>query len=224
MNSLPSILFLFVGLAGETPVAAQPARLEVLAVVERVQKKYDGAADFRAAFNQTLTNAAFKRRTSSTGEVLLKKPGRMRWNYKTPETKTYVSDGDVLWLYEPEDKQAFKQELKGSQLPAALAFLTGKGKLAEEFDITPANQPPVGTSRDYVLALSPKQAQAQVKSLLFVVDPETFFVRETFIVDAQGNTNDILFSDVKINVHLPESTFHFAPPAGVRIIDTNKMK
>lgn len=224
----PSIVFLLFSslfaFAGEAPSAAQPARLGLPAVVEKVQKKYDGAVDFRAAFNQTLTNATFKRRTSSTGEVLLKKPGRMRWNYKTPETKTYVSDGEVLWLYEPEDKQAFKQELKGSQLPAALAFLTGKGKLSEEFDITIASSPPVGTARDYVLALSPKQAQPQVKSLLFVVDPDSFFVRETFIVDAQGNTNDILFSDVKINVHLPEATFHFTPPAGVRIVDTNKMR
>jgi len=217
-------LFWFLALAADPPVAAPPARLDVPAVVERVQKKYDGAADFRASFNQTLTNATFKRRSSSTGEVLLKKPGRMRWNYKTPETKTYVSDGDVLWLYESEDKQAFKQELKGSQLPAALAFLTGKGKLAEEFDIAFAKDPPVGTTRDYVLALSPRQPQAQVKSLLFVVDPESFFVRETFIVDAQGNTNDILFTDVKINVRLPESTFHFTPPAGVRVVDTNKMK
>ena len=221
---LSSFVAVCVALAGQAPVAAQGARLGLPAVVERVQKKYDGAADFRAAFNQTLTNATFKRRSSSTGEVLLKKPGRMRWNYKTPETKTYVSDGDVLWLYEPEDKQAFKQDLKGSQLPAALAFLTGKGKLSDEFDITVAKDPPVGTSRDYVLALSPKQAQAQVKSLLFVVDPDSFFVRETFIVDAQGNTNDILFSDVKVNVHLPESTFHFTPPAGVRIVDTNKMR
>jgi outer membrane lipoprotein carrier protein len=221
----PSIvLSLVLALAAEGSAVSQSARLDLPAVVEKVQKKYDGAADFRAAFNQTLTNATFKRRTSSTGEVLLKKPGRMRWNYKTPETKTYVSDGEVLWLFEPEDKQAFKQDLKGSQLPAALAFLTGKGKLSEEFDITIAKDPPVGTSRDYVLALSPKQPQAQVKSLLFVVDPDTFFVRETFIVDAQGNSNDILFSDVKINVHLPESTFHFTPPAGVRIVDTNKMR
>ena len=110
------------------------------------------------------------------------------------------------------------------KLPAALAFLTGKGKLAEEFDIAAAKDPPVGTSRDYVLALSPRQPQAQVKSLLFVVDPDTFFVRETYIVDAQGNTNDILFTDVKINVRLPEGTFHFTPPAGVRVVDTNKMR
>src|SRR5664279_5758479 len=75
------------GAAGPAaPGAARAgARLELRAVVERVQKRYDGAADFRAHFSQTLTNPTFKRKTSSAGEVLLKKPGRMRWNYQTPE-------------------------------------------------------------------------------------------------------------------------------------------
>ena len=214
--------------AGAPQVAPAPAvnataRLDLATVVDRVQKKYDGAADFRASFNQTLTNTAFKRRTPSTGEVLLKKPGRMRWNYKTPDPKMYLSDGDMLWLYEPEDKQAFKQDLKSSQLPAALAFLTGKGKLANEFDITFAKDPVVGSARDYVLALVPKQAQAQVKSMLFVVDPETFFVRETMIIDGQGNTNDLLFSDIKINGRLQDATFRWSPPAGIRVVDTGKL-
>ena len=214
--------------AGAPVVAPAPpsnatARLDLATVVDRVQKKYDGAADFRASFNQTLTNTAFKRRTPSTGEVLLKKPGRMRWNYKTPDPKMYLSDGDMLWLYEPDDKQAFKQDLKSSQLPAALAFLTGKGKLANEFDITFAKDPVVGSARDYVLALVPKQAQAQVKSMLFVVDPETFFVRETMIIDGQGNTNDLLFSDIKINGRLQDATFRWSPPAGIRVVDTGKL-
>src|SRR3954467_1105837 len=89
--------------------SAPAGRLDVKGVVERVQKRYDGAADFRARFGQTLTNAAFGRKTSSSGEVLFKKPGRMRWNYEKPDPKLYVADGGTLWLYEPEDKQAFKQ-------------------------------------------------------------------------------------------------------------------
>jgi outer membrane lipoprotein carrier protein len=121
--------------APATPTAATP-RLPVDAVVERVQKRYDAANDFRARFTQTLTSKTMGRKTSSAGGVMFKKPGRMRWDYDKPEKAIYVSDGGVLWLYEPEDQQAFKQELKASQLPAALAFLTGKGKLATEFDIT----------------------------------------------------------------------------------------
>jgi outer membrane lipoprotein carrier protein len=218
-----SLFSLSLALVADPASTGAGPRLDLATVVDRVQKKYDGAADFRASFNQTLTNTAFKRRSPSTGEVLLKKPGRMRWNYKTPDPKMYLSDGDLLWLYEPEDKQAFRQDLKASQLPAALAFLTGKGKLASEFDISFAKDAQVGSARDYVLALSPKQPQAQIKSILFVVDPETFFVRETLIADAQGNTNDLLFTDIKINTRLPDATFRWSPPAGVRVIDPSKM-
>jgi outer membrane lipoprotein carrier protein len=126
-------------------------------------------------------------------------------------------------LYEPEDQQAFKQELKASQLPAALAFLTGKGKLAAEFDISAVAKSPYGTPGDYLLSLSPKVAEPQVKSILFVVDPKTFDVRESVITDGQGNTNDLTFADIKTNTHLPEAEFHFTPPPGVRVIDTAKL-
>jgi len=112
---------------GSPPAPSGAGRLGLGAVVEKVQKRYDSASDFRAHFSQTLTNPTFKRKSTSSGEVLLKKPGRMRWNYQKPEPKMYLADGELLWLYEPEDKQAFKQDLKASQLPAALAFLTGKG-------------------------------------------------------------------------------------------------
>jgi outer membrane lipoprotein carrier protein len=218
-----AVLLATFALAGP-PAAGGPARLDVGAVVDRVQKRYDSATDYRAKFGQTLTNAAFGRKTASSGEVLFKKPGRMRWNYEKPEPKTYVADGATLWLYEPEDKQAFKQDLKSSQLPAALAFLTGRGKLATEFDVTFAKDTPYGSPGDYVLSLAPKQPQAQVKSILFVVDPATFNVRESVITDSQGNINDLLFSDIRVNGGVPDGTFRFSPPAGVRVIDTAKMR
>src|SRR5947207_6719947 len=157
------------------PPTAGP-RLDVQTVVAKVQKRYDEAGDFKARFTQTLTSATLKRTTNSSGQVTFKKPGRMRWDYEKPDKSSYITDGGVLWLYEPEDKQAFKQDLKSSQLPSALAFLTGKGKLGSEFDIAFAKDPPVGGPRDYVLALSPKQANGQVKSILFVDAPDTFLV------------------------------------------------
>jgi outer membrane lipoprotein carrier protein len=228
MAPLALVVFLAAGrmlqpAAAATAVAPPAARLDVHAVVERVQKRYDGASDFRARFAQTLTNAAFGRKTSLSGEVLFKKPGRMRWNYDKPEPKTYVADGTTLWLYEPEDKQAFKQDLKSSQLPAALAFLTGQGKLASEFEVAFARDTPYGTPGDYVLALSPRQPQAQVKSILFIVDPASFNVRESVITDAQGNVNDLLFSDIRVNTGVSDATFRWSPPAGVRVIDTGKL-
>jgi outer membrane lipoprotein carrier protein len=206
---------------------AEAGRLDVKGVTAEVQKRYDGAADFKARFSQTLTSAAMGRKTSSSGEVTFKKPGRMRWDYQKPDQNTYVTDGKVLWLYEPDDKQAFKQELRSSQLPAALAFLTGQGKLNAEFDIAfataGAGKVAYGVPGDYVLSLSPKTAQPQVKAILFVVDPHTFDVRESVITDAQGNVNDLVFSDIRVNTKVPDALFKWTPPAGVRVIDTAKL-
>ena len=221
-------------LAMAQPMAAAAAppgagsHLDVAAVVAKVQKRYDDAADFKARFTQTLTSAALKRTTNSSGQVTFKKPGRMRWDYEKPDKSSYITDGGVLWLYEPDDKQAFKQDLKASQLPAALAFLMGKGKLASEFDVTfgpdhAAAGAGASVAKNYVLSLAPKTPQSQVKSILFIVDPHDWFVRQSEIIDANGNTNVIVFSDVVMNSRVPDALFHFTPPAGTRVIDTGKL-
>lgn len=219
-----AIVFAAAALAATPHPGGASSKLDVKGVVSEVQRRYDSAADFRARFSQTLTSAALGRTTSSAGEVMFKKPGRMRWDYDKPEKASYVSDGVTLWLYEPEDHQAFKQDLRSSQLPAALAFLTGKGKLASEFEITAAPaETHFGGPGDYLLALTPKAAQPQVKGILFVVDGRTFDVRESVITDAQGNVNDLVFADIRVNTRIADGTFRFTPPAGVRVIDTAKL-
>ena len=66
-------------------------------------------------------------------------------------------------------------------------------------------------------------AEPQVKSLLFIVDPKTFDVRESVITDGQGNVNDLTFADIRTNTRLPDSDFRWSPPSGVRVIDTAKL-
>jgi outer membrane lipoprotein carrier protein len=213
--------------AGSTPTVAAPAAaqgpLDLRTVIDRMQKRYDQAKDFRARFSQNYSRAAVGRSTLSTGTVALKKPGRMRWDYEKPEPRMFVSNGQVLWLYEPTEKQAFKQDLKNSQLPAALAFLMGKGKIADEFDVTFAKDAKQGRQGDYRLALAPKQPQSSYKSILFVVDPKEFLVRETVLVDPQGNTNHFIFDDLQVNDKVPDALFKWTPPAGVRVVDTGQM-
>ena len=203
-----------------TPAA--PA-LPLAAVVEKMQKNYDQAKDYRARFSQKYTNLAFNRTKVSTGEVSFKKPGKMRWDYDQPEKKMFLSTGKVLWLYEPEDKQAFRQELKQSQLPAALAFLLGKGKLAEEFEISLAPDVAYGRPGDYRLSLKPKQPQATYKSIYFIVDARSFFVSESVLINAAGDINDITFSDLKVNTKLTDADFKWTAPADVKVIDTAKL-
>ncbi len=216
--------------AAAAPAGTAPApTLDLRTVLERMQKRYDQAKDMRARFSQNYTRAVVGRSTLSTGTLTFKKPGRMRWDYDKPEARMFLSNGQVLWLYEPEEKQAFKQDLKSSQLPAALAFLMGKGKITDEFEVAFAKDAKdtkdktPGRPGDFRLALTPKQPQSAYKSILFIVDPKEFLVRESVLVDAQGNTNHFLFDGLEVNAKVADSLFKWTPPAGVRVVDTNQM-
>ena len=214
--------------AASTPKAAgtaaktAPSAAGVLPVdklVTRLQERYDSAADFRARFTQQYTYAATGRERTSTGEVLIKKPGRMRWNYEKPEPSLWLATGSVFVMYEPEAKQAFKQDLKASQLPAAVAFLMGKGKLSDEFDVSVAKELPYGNPDDYRLSLKPKKTQSTYRSIYFVVDPHSYLVRQSVLINAQGDINAISFSDMKLNTKIPDDTFRWTAPPGTREID-----
>jgi outer membrane lipoprotein carrier protein len=219
------LLALVVASGAPAEPAAVPVgeKLDLHTVVERMQKRYDQAKDFHARFSQTYGRAVMGRTTVSTGTITFKKPGRMRWDYDKPEPRMFLSNSQVLWLYEPTEKQAFKQDLKTSQLPAALAFLMGKGKITDEFDVSFASDAQAGRPGDYRLALSPKQPQSAYKSILFVVDAKEFLVRESVLVDAQGNTNHFVFDALEVNSKVADSVFKWAPPVGVRVVDTGKI-
>lgn len=214
--------------AEAAPPAPESASAKAVAgIVERMQKVYEGTNDMRARFSQQTQSMMSKRQAS--GEVLLKKPGKMRWDYEKPEKKLFVADGTQLWVYEPEDEQAFKQPLSSSQLPAQVSFLFGKGRLSDEFDITLLDDKSkdaqgLGDPGDHRLKLVPKVATAQVRYLLFVVDPKTFLVKETVVLDQQGGQNRIRFSAIETNLKggIDDARFRFTPPAGTQIINASR--
>lgn len=202
--------------------AAAPARPavaattdEAAAIADRVQAVYDDVRDFSADFTQDYTNASLGSSRSSTGRVFFKKPGKMRWDYKAPNERYLISDGSQLWVYEPEFAQYYNQSLTDSQLPSAMRFLMGEGKLRDEFSIRVRNQ----TAEKITLELVPKQRSSQFARLHFVVDATTYQVLETTVFDALGNTNRLRFSKVRQNTNLPDNGFDFAPPAGTTRVE-----
>ena len=202
--------------------AAAPAPttgLPVAEVVKRMQERYEKASDYRARFVQKYVNAATGRERTSSGELLIKKPGKMRWNYEKPERHMYLAAGNTFWVYEPESRQAFRQDLKTSQLPVAVSFLMGKGKLQDEFDVTLAKELPYGDPKSYRLSLKPKKPQSTYKAIYFVVDPATFLVRQSVLINTQGDVNNFEFSDARLDSKLTENDFRWTPPTGTRVID-----
>lgn len=200
------------------PAPTTPSRAPVAEVVSRLQQVYEKTQSLKARFNQVLSGPMGKR--TASGGVSLKKPGKMRWDYEKPEKKLFLSDGTTLWMYEPEDEQAFRQPLNSSQLPAQVSFLFGRGKLLDEFTITYLDGQNLGQAGDFVLKLVPKTPTTQYRYLVFVVHPTTYLVKETLLYDQQGGSNDIIFTNVEQNpkTGVDDSRFSFTPPPNTRIV------
>ena len=186
-------------------------------VSAKIQKVYDGITNYEADFTQQYSMKAFGQKKDSKGHVTFVKPGKMRWDYTDPKDNVVVSDGVTLWSYVASDKAARKMLVKDSQMPTALAFLTGKGELAKDFDLKLLDATKYKFEKGYVLEARPKAATNLYSFVLFYVDGATYQVRRVLIVDAQNNRNRFDFDKPKVNEKVDDTRFKWAPPTGVTV-------
>jgi outer membrane lipoprotein carrier protein len=199
--------------SADTAGPSAPAqRLSADAVVARVQAFYVDAQRLTALFRQTYTNTTFGKQSVSDGKLWIKKPGKMRWDYRGNQrkvNKSFISDGTTLWAVEHDNKQVFKKNLEDDMLPVAVTFLYGKGDLARDFRASLDTSGKYGKKSDYVLELSPRAPSAQYKTLYLVVDPANFRVKESIVIEASGNTNHFRFFSPDIKAPVQDTWFVF---------------
>jgi len=188
------------------------------AVAERVQHRYDAVRDLRARFAQRTASVALGSAPAaameSRGEVVFAKPGRMRWSYESPEPSLVVSDGETVWIHDPAAREAQELPLGPEFLSgAAIQFLLGDGRLADEFAIGAR-----GCGKPEVeLVLTPRR-DSSYERLELRADAKTGEIRSTVVVDVLGNRTEVELSDVRTNTSPPASLFRFEPPEGTRVL------
>lgn len=201
------MLALLLALSVAAPAEPPTPGPEAQALVRKVQTFYERTKDLQAKFQQTYTYSGFGRKQTSSGELLVKKPGMMRWEYKKPAPKVVVVKGNRLVQYEPDENQAYVDEhFDSTGMSAALTFLLGKGDLEKEFDVSVR---PGGT-----LVLHPKVEDPRVESIELVAGPEGQILL-TRVVDGSSNVNEIRLEDVRRNVGLTDTAFDLQLPKGV---------
>lgn len=188
-------------------------------LVKKLQAFYDGTSDFQADFEQVYKHKLYNEEKKSSGKVYIQRPGKMRWEYKKPDKKVFVADGTFIWMYEEAIHQVTKQALDSSDLPVAITFLVGEGKLEDEFTTKLVPHEKFNAKGKLVLELTPKKANVQYKKLLFIVDKKTFQVERTIIIDASGNTNTMRFKNIQINKGISSKKFEFKPPKGATVVE-----
>jgi outer membrane lipoprotein carrier protein len=198
--------------------AAEPTAAEL---AHSLQKKIEGIRDFSADFVHVYEGGALKKQITERGHLLVKKPGRMRWDYTAPEPKTFVSDGAQLYSYVPADKQVVVSPIPpDDQATTPALFLAGKGSLTRDFTPSIVEQPAGMPAGSRTLKLVPKSRQQDYDWLMLVVDPASFAIRGLVTVDAQGGRSSFLFTNLKENVGLTDKEFAFKIPRGVDVVRT----
>ena len=212
--------FVILGLAASI-TSASPAA-DVHAVAQAVDERYNHLRSLQAEFTEIYRGAGMER--TESGTVWLKKPGKMRWEYRSPREKLFLSDGKDAWFYVPGERQVRRTAVKKlDDLRSPLAFLLGKTRLEKElqglsFARDPAPDVAPLTVGDVVLRGVPKSLAERVSQVLLEITPEHWISR-ILIEEVDGSVTEYRFTNQRENLVLDDKRFRFAVPDGVEVID-----
>jgi outer membrane lipoprotein carrier protein len=182
----------------------------------RTQEIYEKTTDLKASFIQEVTIKSMKKTEREEGVVTFKNPRMMLWDYLKPKAKKLVINAQKAWLYVPEDRMVYVQnadDVYRSRM--AVKFLSGIGKLSDDFQIRFTKDNPLDAEGNYHLTLTAKEAGGGIEKLYLIVDGKTFQIIQCRFNDAFGNTTRLRFSDIRLNTGVSDKFFTFTVPAGV---------
>jgi outer membrane lipoprotein carrier protein len=212
---------------------APPARASQT-IVRAIEARYHRANTLKAVFLERYSDGHQTVRVES-GTVYFSRPGRMRWEYESPEEKLFLVDGKHVWFYVPADHTASRADVKKSEdWRTPFALLTGKArleKLCGKIDlIDPAARDaladpalhPTDPGNSILRCMPRKQAANVFHKIIFEADSAGRLVR--VVIRQPGNiSTEFRFGNWQENVPVFESKFHFEPPAGVAIVDEEQL-
>jgi len=187
--------------------------------LRQLESSYNGVRTLRAEFTQTYVWGGRKRVESGT--VYLVRGGSMRWEYRRPKEKLFLSDGKQLILYVPEEKQLSRSLVKTSEdLRVPFSLLLSRLNLRKVFArIELVDQGVPSSAGNHVLRGFPKSGHEQdFSEVLFEVTP-TWDVRRLVVSFLDHSTMEYVFDQVERNGAVRPSLFRFTPPPGTQVID-----
>jgi len=210
MAALALTAFGYQGLAAPAP--------DLQATAKAVDDHYNHLKTLQAEFIEIYSGSGMDR--TESGILWLKKPGKMRWEYRSPRDKLFLSDGRDTWFYLPGDKQVRKSPMKKLEdLRSPLGLLLGKTRLEKELHALGfAPDIPPMVSGDLVLRGVPNGIEDRVSAVLLEITPENR-IRRITISGVDGSNTEYRFTDQKEDVPIDDAKFRFTPPPGVETID-----
>ena len=191
---------------------------DVKSVTAAVDAHYNHLRTLEAEFTEVYRGAGMER--AESGTLWLKKPGKMRWEYRSPREKLFVSDGRDAWFYVPDDRQARKTAAKKLEdVRSPLAFLLGKTKLEKELrGLSLAPDVALLAAGDLVLRGVPRGLEDRVSEIVLEVTADRQIAR-IIIRDVDGAATEYRFTEQKEDLAVGDGRFEFKPPAGTETVE-----
>jgi len=224
---LSSLLFLFL-LIPRTP--------EVKAIVSRFESRYRWARTLQTTFlERYIENGQVVR--VEAGTAYFRRPGKMRWEYESPEKNLFLVDGKSAWFYVPADHTATRVAAKKSaDWRTPLALLVGDMKIShlcaqilKAVDEKPENPEDAmlycelrgaeSASPKGASDASPSSKSSDSQAVFFEIDTASGDLVRVLIRDPGGVAIEFQFNDWQMDTHLPDSLFRFSVPKGVAIVN-----
>lgn len=199
-------------IAEASPAAPNADAPSLERTLARLQRRYDSTRSLHASFNEVLSSPGGMKRTR-TGSVYFRKVGRMRWEFGAPRPETIVSDGKLVYDYDPDLNQVVEVPVSKALKISATAFLLGLGNLKRDFKAAlPADAPADGLVH---LALTPTGGGDRMELGL---DPHSYDIVKFTLTDQVGNVTKLEFRNIQTNLALDDSLFRFTPPSDADIV------
>ncbi len=203
---------------------AIPAQAEDIHQLARaVDDHYNHLRSLESDFTEIYRGDGAERVESGT--LWLKKPRKMRWEYRSPKEKLFISDGRAVWFYLPAERQLRKTTLrKLDDVRSPLAFLLGKTKLENELRglSKVVDQSPLGAGNTLLRGVPQsvvlQSGVGQANEVQLEITPSHQIVR-IVLMEADGATTEFRFAGWKENLELSDSRFQFTPPLGVETVE-----
>jgi outer membrane lipoprotein carrier protein len=201
-------------------LSPSPPTPSVHTIASAVDRRYNHLQTLQTDFTEIYRGAGMER--TESGTLWLKKPGKMRWQYRSPREKLFVSDGKDAWFYVPGEPQVRRTPVRQlDDLRSPLAFLLGKTKLEKELSgLSPSPDVAPLTAGNVVLRGVPQAMADRVNQVLIEVTPAGWIGR-ILLQGTDGSSTEFRFQGQTEDGKIDDKSFRFAVPPGVEVIDGN---
>jgi outer membrane lipoprotein carrier protein len=150
--------------------------------------------------------------------LVMQKPDHFYWELSEPYEELMVTNGDKVWIYEPDLDQVTIRDFETDLSRTPLLFLNADAELlARTYSVSRNVLPDSQYARFVLLPLEPG-SQLERLSLTFLEDKLEEMQYETTL----GQSISLYFSNLEVNFAVDMDLFEFMPPTGIEIIDTTE--